>query len=109
MSILDQLDDDERAALLQELQQRQGTPDPDFEPGEEQSTETRSAVARNAEVGRPQPDNVYDRAAAEYDGDIAKGATNEEALARYISKVNYYAMSDDPRYRDQVDARNHQG
>lgn len=69
-----------------------------------------SEVAAEASTGAPpqhQVDDVYERASKEYQEDLAAGSRGEEAIARYISKVNYAAQSTDPAMSSQVDVRNH--
>lgn len=106
-----ELDDDELAALVpsqsQEVTQEDQpeTPDPDISDEEKRMTEVRRSAVDGAESEQAQVDNVYELAQADFEGDLKSGATQEEALARYISKINYAGQATDPRYSSQVDAR----
>lgn len=80
-------------------------PEPNVSDGERSSTQVRQNVASGAAPDSAQVPNIYDEARSVYDEAMRNGASNEDALAQYVSIVNYAGQSVDPKWHGQVDAR----
>lgn len=100
---LSEVDDPDARELLEVAlgKRDQGVASPD----EHQSTDLRTRLAAGYVPEGTSMQNVYDVAESDFWKDIEGGDTRDDALAKYISKVNYVGQSVDPAMQAQVDAR----
>lgn len=97
--------DEIQKAVNQVATEEPEVPDPDISDEEKRMTDVRRSAQDGSESPQSHVENVYELAKNEFDQDLQRGATQEEALASYISKISYAGMSVDPRYTSQVDVR----
>lgn len=95
----------EIGAVKQTEPEQQQDDDPVFDESERQSTALRQDVVNEGRSDEAPIENVYEVGKSEFERDLKNGDTQDTALAKFISKVNYYAQSTDPRMQAQVDVR----